>query len=387
MKIFKKSNSENKVIILKNGKRGAYMIGASGSLGNQQITKDVGLIPYLLHKNHGFDSCLVSYKISEEVFEYAEKYTPGMRLESLPDDSLETRLNYISEHAAEIDLLILYGAYPQYIPIVDFYKKVRPDGKIYLSTDMNIAWADRTQHDAPDYKNFLKSCDVVAASCRATQKYLCAKWSVPVDLIRNPFYNFTEISFDNLFEQKENIILTVGRIGSEQKRTDILLNAFANCAEELPDWKIRLVGSVEKSFDSYIEDFFEKHPDLKTRVDLVGLIENRTQLLEEYKRAKIFCLPSNFEGGTPNVTGEALYCGCYMISSAIDAKDCMTNDEKCGKIFPVGDVDALTKIFLEVCRDEDLLLKGGKNAAYYAREQFDANHVVARLYYLLYGGK
>ena len=372
---------------MKNGKRGAFVINSYGSLGKQQITKDVGLIPYILHKNHGFDSCLVAPDIAPEVFEYAKKYTPGMRLESLPEDTLQARQNYISEHADEMDLLILYGAYFQYIPIVDFYKKTRPDGKIYLSTDMNIAWADRIAHESPEYKNFIQSCDVVAASCRAAQKYLCAKWSVPVDLIRNPFYNFDNVSFDNLFERKENIILTVGRIGSNQKQTNILLEAFANCAEKLPDWKVRLVGSVEESFQPYIEKFFEKNPNLKDRVTFVGLIENRAELLEEYKRAKIFCLTSNFEGGTPNVAGEALYSGCFMITSAIDARDCMTDSEKCGKIFPIGDTDALTKIFLEVCNDENILLKGGQNAATYAREQFDAEHVVARLHYLLYGGE
>lgn len=372
---------------MKDEKRGAYLMTFQGGLFKQMITKDCGLIPYLLHKNHGFNSHVVAANIADEVFKYAKKYTPGMQLESLSEDTLEARASYISEHAAEIDLLILYGAFPHYIPLVNLYRKVRPDGKIYLSTDMNIAWADRTQHESHDYKNFLQSCDVVAASCRATQKYLSAKWSVPVDLIRNPFYKFAETSFDNLFEHKENIILTVGRIGTEQKRTDILLESFANCADELPDWKIRLVGSVEDSFQPYIENFFEKYPDLKSRVSFVGLIENKSQLMDEYKRAKIFCMTSNFEGGTPNVTGEALYNGCFMITSAIDARDCMTDEEKCGKIFPVGDVDALTKIFLEVCRDENLLLKGGQNSVDYAHEQFDANHVVARLYYLLYGGK
>ena len=48
--------------------------------------------------------------------------------------------------------------------------------------------------------------------------------------------------------------------------------------------------------------------------------------------------------------------------------------------------DELAEIFLEVCRDEDLLLKGGKHAVEYARRNFDAEHIVAKLHYLLYGG-
>ena len=64
----------------------------------------------------------------------------------------------------------------------------------------------------------------------------------------------------------------------------------------------------------------------------------------------------------------------------------MTDDGNCGKIFPIGDVDALAKIFREVCRNDKLLLSGGHRAFDYAREQFDMNKIVARLNYLLYGG-
>ena len=117
-----------------------------------------------------------------------------------------------------------------------------------------------------------------------------------------------------------------------------------------------------------------------------GLIEDKSKLIDEYKRAKIFCLASNFEGGTPNVAAEALFSGDFTICSSIDAAGDMTDDGNCGKIFPIGDVDALAKIFREVCRNDKLLLSGGHRAFDYAREQFDMNKIVARLNYLLYGG-
>ena len=286
-----------------------------------------------------------------------------------------------------MDLMICYGAYPQYIPIIDQYKKVRPDGKVYLATDMNISWGSRLTHTNPDYERFIKSCDVVAASCRAAQKYLSAKWRVPVELIRNGWYNFPQVSFSNLFEQKENIILTVARIGIDQKRNEDLLAAFAKVAAELPDWSLRLVGTIDDKFKPYMENFFETHPDLKGRVNFTGLIEDKTELANEFKRAKIFCLTSTFEGGTPNVTAEALFAGDFMIFSSIDAAYEATDDNKCGRVFPIGNVDALANIFREVCPDNDLLLAGGKHAVEYARRNFDAEHIVARLYYLLYGGE
>ena len=371
---------------MQNGKRGAFVMREVGGWGNGMLLKDCGIIPYMLHKNHGFRSVMVgSGKFEPENFPYLEKYLRGLEMDFLPEDTLQARLEYVNAHAAEMDLLICYGAYPQYIPIIDQYKKVRPDGKVYLATDMNISWGSRLAHTNPDYERFIKSCDVVAASCRAAQKYLSAKWRVPVELIRNGWYNFPQVSFANLFEQKENIILTVGRLGTDQKRNEDLLVAFANVAAELPDWSVRLVGSVHDKFKPWLEKYFTAHPDLKERVIFTGYIEDKAELANEYKRAKIFCMTSTFEGA-PNVAAEALFGGDFIITSAVDAASDMIDDNKCGRVFPIGNVNALANIFREVCADNELLLAGGKHAVEHARRNFDAEHIVARLHYLLYGG-
>lgn len=373
---------------MQNGRRGAYVIAHNGDpvngggWNNQQLMKDCGLVPYLLQKNHGFKSVMVGMKFDAD-YPYLEKYLRGLELDFLPEDTTQARINYIDSHAGDIDLLILYGAYPDYIPPVARYRSVRPDGKIYLATDMNIDWADRLPHEDPAYKNFLHSCDVVAASCRAAQKYLSVKWSVPVELIRNGWYNFFGVTFDDM--RKENVILTVGRIGSNQKQNHILLEAFAKVANDLPGWRVRLVGGIEEAFKPYVEKFFAARPDLRERVIFTGLIADKNALMEEYKRAKIFCLTSNFEGA-PNVVAEALFSGNFTICSSFDAAGDMTDDNNCGRVFPIGNVDALANILHEVCRDEKLLRDGGQHAAAYAREQFDMNKIVARLNYLLYGG-
>ena len=370
-----------------NGRRGIYVLTAKGPWINQYLLKDCGIIPYLLYKNHGFRAVMVGPgKFEPEKFPYLEKYIRGLELDFLPEDTLQARINYIATHAADIDLLILYGAYKEYIPIVEFYRRIRPDGKIYLAADMNTIWASRTPHSHLAYKKFFQSCDVVATSCRAVQKHLSVKWNVPINLIRNGWFNFANISFENLFEQKENVILTVGRIGTAQKQNNVMLEAFAKVANDLPDWKLRLVGSVEKDFEPYIENFFIRFPNLKERVIFTGLVEDKVALADEYKRAKIFCLTSTYEGGTPNVTAEALFAGDFMIFSAIDAAYEATDDNKCGRVFPIGNVDALANTFLEVCPNENLIFEGGRHAVNYAKRNFDAEYIIAKLHYLLYGG-
>ena len=68
---------------------------------------------------------------------------------------------------------------------------------------MNIGLAGGAMQSQPEYRKFFQICDVVVAGCRAAQKYISAKWGVPVELIRNGRYNFPNVSFDNLFEKKE----------------------------------------------------------------------------------------------------------------------------------------------------------------------------------------
>lgn len=375
---------------MQDGKRGAFLIHPHGLWSNEQLLKDCGIIPYMLHKNHGFRSVMVGGgDFASRKYPYLEKYVRGLEMDFFPENTLQARLEYIKAHAAEMDLLIFYGSSAEHIPMAECYKKVRPDGKIYLATDINIGGASNFRHMSPERKNFIQSCDVVAASCRAVQKYISAKWRVPVEMIRNGWYNFPQVSFDNLFEQKENIILTVGRVGANikfTKRNDILLEAFAKVAADLPDWCVRLVGQVHETFKPWIENYFAAHPELKERVTFTGQIEDKTELANEYKRAKIFCLTSPAEGGTPNVTAEALFAGDFMIFSSIDAAYETTDNNKCGRVFPIGNIDALAKVFREVCPNDELILAGGKHAVEYARRNFDAEHIVARLHYLLYGG-
>lgn len=371
---------------MRDGKRGAYLMSHTGAgFNNQQLMKDVGIMAYMLHKNHGFHSVVVNKK-SDAQYPYLEKYLRGLEMDFLPENNLQEQAEYINSHKDEMDLLIIYGAYPQYIPLVNAYKQICPEGKIYLWADMNIGWGSRLPHTDPTYKKFLESCDVIGAGCRSVQKYIATKWRVPVGLVRNGWYNFPGVSFENLFECKENIILTVGRIGSDQKRNEDMLAAFAKVANDLPDWKLKLVGTIEEKFKPYIRDFFTAHPELRGRVTFTGLIEDKTELANEYQRAKIFCLTSTFEGGTPNVTAEALFAGDYIVFSDFDAADEATDGGKCGRVFPVGNVEELAKIFLEVCRDEKLLLEGGRHAVEWARREFDAEHIIARQVYLLYGG-
>ena len=361
---------------------GVYATTGYGHWYNAQLTKDCGTIPYLLHKVYGYDAVLFGQKNGDYP---NQTYVPGVRLDFLPPGKNHVALQcqYIADHYSEMDVLLLLGAYRTYIPILDEYRRRRPDGKVYLALDANSLWMEAIDWDHPEFRRMLSAADVIATSCRAMQRYLNRKWPCLVHYIPNGFYNYGNVDMTVDFSRKENTILSVGRVGSQQKNTRLLLEGFALVAKKIPAWKLKIIGAIEPSFREEIFQFFARCPFLARRVTFTGAILDRAALMDEYKRAKIFALTSTAEGGTPNVVAEALFGGCYMVTSAIDAAADVTDDGRCGEVF-AADAD-FPPLLLRAARDEARLLAGAKNALAYAKQTFDFQKIIRVIHYLLFG--
>jgi glycosyltransferase involved in cell wall biosynthesis len=374
---------------MKEGTRGVFAPYAFHTgWANQQLLKDCGLVPYMFHKIYGYDATMVSVRNGE--YPYLEQYLHGMKMDFLPDcptdvDLFTHQIQYLNERYREMDVLVLYGPYPLNQYFLQEYRKLRPDGKVYLGLDANSGWMDRIQWTRLEFAGLLDSCDVIATSGRKMQRHLSRKWTRwKIEYIPNGFFNPTGRDIIVSPEEKENILLTVGRIGTQQKANHILLEAFARVSEALPTWRVHLAGGIDAGFEDYMRDYFQRYPALEDRVIFKGLLESKEALYAEYRRAKIFILTSTFEGGTPNVFAEAAFHGCYMITSDIDAADDITNSGEIGKTVPIGDVGALAHTLLEVCADESLLSAKLKDVRAYAKNVFDWELIVKRLHHLLF---
>lgn len=347
---------------------------------NAQILKDCGVIPYLLHKNHGCDTCMAGGRRGE----YPNlTYVPGLKMEFLPDGSLESMADYIEREAADTDCLLLYGCYPFYEPLADIYKKINPQGKIALALDANSHWMDRIQWASENFRRFMGQCDVITAAGRTMQRHLNEKWPWPIEYIPNGFYNFSNVPMKFDFRKKGNIILTAGRLGTMQKATHVLLEAFAQIAQELPGWELHLAGGVEKGFENVLKSFWKRFPELKERIRFLGHISDRDILYKEYQKAKIFALPSTFEGGA-NVIAEALYAGNAIAVTKIDEYKDATDCGRCGFASEIGDIDGFADILLKLCRSEHLE-EMCRHAHEYARSNYDMEKIAARLYAMIFG--
>ena len=349
---------------------------------NVELTKDCGYIPFLLHKNHGMNVTMVG--ANTEPYPYLDTYVKGLNMEFLNEGSVEEKTDYIIQHAAEIDLLMLRGPYPHnFLPAIE-YKRVNPKGKIYIGLDANSHWTDRILWNDPTFIQFMNCCDVIATSCRAMQKHLNEKWPWKIEYIPNGYYNYGITRPAPDFAKKENTILTVARLGTPQKCTDVLLNAFAFIADRLPDWKLKLVGSINPVFETYIKTFFEHYPQLASRIEFTGVISDKEQLFEEYQKAKIFALPSFFEGGTPNVIAEALTAGCATAVTKFDAWEDAIDDGRCGMACNIGDVNGFADILFALCTHPDLP-QLSQNAYDYAMRNYNMETIVSKLHEMLFG--
>ncbi len=351
---------------------------------NAELVKDCGLLTYILYKNHGCDAVMVGAQGGP--YPYLEEYVKGVKMEFLPEGGEEVKRDYIKRNAKEIDGLIIRGCYPTNVDVARFYKHYNPNGRIYIGLDANSYWMDRIPWYEEWFTEFLDCCDVIATSCKAMQNHLNQKWPWKIQLIPNGYYNFgPDPKGLPDFEKKENQILTVARIGAPQKATQVLLEAFGLIAQEIPEWKLCLVGSVEPEFNIYFQQYLERFPDLNDRVCLKGSIQDRDRLFSQYERSKIFALPSAFEGGTPNVIAEALHAGCVLAVSRFDAYAEAIDDGRCGMAADVGDIQGYACILLQLCQSSRL--KEMSHHAYqYGRAHFDMEKIVARLNEMMFGG-
>jgi glycosyltransferase involved in cell wall biosynthesis len=105
-------------------------------------------------------------------------------------------------------------------------------------------------------------------------------------------------------EQKEKIILAVGRTNDYLKGFDLLVQAISLCKN---NWPIYIAGAdyKDEEFVGLINKF-----GLKNRFVLLGKVED---LKPWYNKVEIFVIPSRSEG-FPNALVEAMAGGCACIS-------------------------------------------------------------------------
>lgn len=334
---------------------------------NVHLLKDVGAIPYSFHKYLGYEGVLVSIENGE--YPYNEQYTKGLKQEFIKGDVQKCKENawyefrlmirYITKHAREIDVLNLYHMTLQHLLLLAYYKALKPKGIAFLKMDADFGGFNRPASEFIEVKrNPIKKIirqwvynrvDIVSAESHEICQRASCIYGREITYVPNGFFEFVADRTD--VGKKENVFLTVGRLGSYQKNTESILRAFAKIYQKC-NWNLVLVGSVEGDFISVMNELLDMHEGLRERVLYKGSISDKAELSRTYDAAKVFLLPSRFES-FGLVAVEAQSAGCYLIlSDQVAPCADFTDNDRLGCVIPAEDDDALAEAMLYATKTE-----------------------------------
>ena len=163
-----------------------------------------------------------------------------------------------------------------------------------------------------------------------------------------------------------NTLLYLARF-DEQKRPDLLIDAFDLLANEFPQWDLHLYGhgALEQAIRAQIAN--SPH---KTRIFLQGLC---TDTARAYANADIFCLPSTFEG-FPNVILEAMNAGLPVVGF----RDCegvrgVVREGETGCLADSISASSLAQALRPLMDDAPLCQRMGQAGQQECREKYNAD--------------
>lgn len=150
-------------------------------------------------------------------------------------------------------------------------------------------------------------------------------------------------------------IAFAGRLVRE-KGIDVLLDATARLAPEVPDLRVLIAGAgpERERLAAQIE-----RRGLARRVTLLGHL-SRAELESRFDAAWVQAIPSRWEEPFGNVATEAMMRGTAVVASAFGGLAESVADGVTGLLVPPGDVESLTTALRAVLRDRELAERMGR---------------------------
>ena len=340
---------------------------------HEHLGKDPFFVPYVLGKKMGYNVNIVYPQTTDN--KDLPNIVKGVNLIPLVIDLkapnrekvvANAMFRYIWNNARDIDIMIRFFDYDISRKAAFLYKLRNPNGVFYIKMDVN-------PYTIPDYNTgsylrrtlrFLKNnfykrfVDIVSCETQFALKKLREtpnsyyQWDDKLIYMPNGFdeellstYNFKERDF----KQKENIILTVARLGSPEKNTQMLLEALS--MTDLKDWKFYLIGPVEPKFIEEVNRFYHKNKDKVENVIFVGPVYDKKVLWDFYNRSKVFVLTSRFESFGLVYT-EAQRFQNYIISTRVGAAMDVILENRYGEFIDQDDHIGLSQKISRIINNE-----------------------------------
>ena len=154
---------------------------------------------------------------------------------------------------------------------------------------------------------------------------------------------------DNSSTSKRNkVILSMGRMNTDQKGFDRLIDAYALIARKHPDWKLEIYGSgvLQRQYKCQIQSM-----GMQNYININDFTANPK---EEYQKASIYAMCSR-EEGFPMVLLEAGSMGLPIVSYDIEfGPRNVIKTGQTGYIIPDGDKEQFAQALEKLMIDDDL---------------------------------
>lgn len=336
-------------------------------LNSLEFGKDVVLVPYYLGQALGYQveiCCGYSEEIATQISKRQKKDLHFVRrpLGYKPLQRIPIYVKYLWQNASRINLLMCFHWRLETFVNILLYKILNRDGLIYvkLDTESGKEWdlsrcsfIGRTIRKII-YNSCLSKVNVI--SCETSQpynslchnKYFGDQLRKKLVLMPNAFdeahLNILGIK-ERMYDEKENLMITVGRLGTSQKNTEMLFKALEDV--DLKEWKFCFIGPIENDFNSIIEQFYKNYPSKRKQIIFKGKIDNKKELWEWYNKAKIFVSTSRRES-YGLVLNEAKRFRNYIISTRTGAAEDLIEQEKYGYFIEQEDNIGLSNILSQI---------------------------------------
>lgn len=320
------------------------------------LSKDVGQVINYLAMDEKYNASLVTYK-NDDV--YPQAHNEAKNINVIFIRNLGSIFNiefgvihYLLNNSKNVHILNLYGNRISNLIYILIYKLMYKNGYSYIKMDDDIiAYISKNRgtfiHNIREvvYRYLSKYVNLYSIETKKSFKYINENYKHLKHKIAyfpnsvNDVYLRDKVNIRS-YEEKENIILVVGRIGARQKNHELLLNALSTI--ELGVWRVIFIGGIEPGFDQYIEKYIAQSSKNKEKILFLGEVSNRDELYEWYNRAKIFCLPSRYENFSIACV-EALYFGNWIIATRMTSTEELLDNGRLGELFESGDVTELSE--------------------------------------------
>lgn len=336
---------------------------------NVHLIKNVGQIPLYMQQCFGYESTLVCY--DNDDYTYLQDEAQGLNIHFLEDTGKrfyweKSVVRYLKTNAKQIDVLHLYHVKQATMLYGLLYKYLNPNGVLYLKSDFDYAQLDSNRqfifsnHPLKEvvhqfmFKRFVPKIDIISTETRRAQKVIQPIFDAYNKQVLYQPIGANQKVMESYRQQlepirsKENIILSVGRIGTHQKNSKMLLDALAQI--DLRGWKVFFIGEIEDRFKKVIDRYFEQHPNAERNIQFVGKITDRKELFSYYARAKILCMPSRRESFCTALL-EGMNMGTYIIGTdGIMSIDELTAQGRLGSVVESENVEQLAAALTQAMR-------------------------------------